>query len=72
MTIGFSIVTTLFIYKPATHNLGWNAMVVPPNVTVASIMACRIFRELKLGLIKGPITEEAISKLVSRDIGSIP
>jgi hypothetical protein len=72
MTIGFSILTTLFIYKPATHDLGWNAMVVPPNVTVASIMACRIFRELKLGLIEGPITEEAISKLVFRDIGSIP
>jgi hypothetical protein len=35
-------------------------------------MACRIFRELKLGLIVGPITEGAISKLVFKDIGYIP
>lgn len=60
----------MFIFKPAVHN-GWNAMVVPPNVTIASIMACRMFRELKLGLIVGPISEGAISNLVFRDIGSI-
>ncbi|KIM83629.1 hypothetical protein PILCRDRAFT_819269 [Piloderma croceum F 1598] len=73
MTIGFSLCTTIFIFNPATHSR-WSAVFIPPNLTVASVMACRIFRELKLGLIVGPITgtEGAISKLVFKDIGYIP
>jgi len=36
-------------------------------------MVCRIFRELKLGIIGGPSqTEEAISNIIFRDMGSIP
>ena len=35
-------------------------------------MACRLFRELKLGLIVGPTPEEGISNLVVRDMGTIP
>jgi hypothetical protein len=34
-------------------------------------MACRLFRELKLGLFADPMAEKAISKLVGRDIGTI-
>jgi hypothetical protein len=35
-------------------------------------MVCRIFRELKLGIISGPSqTEEAISNIIFRDMGSI-
>jgi len=34
-------------------------------------MACRIFRELKLGLFADPMTDQDISKIVGRDIGAI-
>jgi len=34
-------------------------------------MACRLFRELKLGLFADPMAETAISKIVGRDIGTI-
>lgn len=36
---------------------------------VASVMACRLFRELKLGIFRDPMTEQAVSKVVFRDIG---
>jgi hypothetical protein len=45
---------------------------LPINVTVASIMACRLFRELKLGLLVDPISEELISEIMIRDIGTEP
>ena len=35
-------------------------------------MACRLFRELKLGLFVKPMTEDTISNIVIRDIGTIP
>lgn len=35
-------------------------------------MACRLFRELKLGHFIDPITDREISKIVFRDIGTIP
>ena len=47
-------------------------MFTPPNITIASIMACRLFRELKLGLFVKPMTEDTISNIVIRDIGTIP
>lgn len=47
-------------------------MFIPPNITVASIMACRLFRELKLGLFADPMTEDMISNIVIRDMGTIP
>ena len=35
-------------------------------------MACRLFRELKLGLFIGPVSEGAISQLVFRDMCASP
>jgi hypothetical protein len=70
VTIPFSISTAVYIYSPSVRS-GWNAVFIPPTVTVSSVMACRLFRELKLGIIIGPMTEGAISKLVFRDMGTI-
>jgi hypothetical protein len=68
MTVGFSTCTMVFIYSPSVGS-EWNGVCIPVNVAVASVMACRLFRELKLGLIGGPMTEGAISRLVFNDMG---
>jgi hypothetical protein len=52
---------------PEWHNL----FLVVPNISVASILACRLFRELKLGLLEDPMPELTVSKIVFRDIGTI-
>lgn len=63
-TIGFSICTAAFIYSPLVPP-EWNGLFLPPNVTVASVMACRLFRELKLGIVKDGTTEvSVISKMM--------
>ena len=71
MTIGFIICNTAFIYSPLIP-AGWNGLLLEPNITVASILGCRLFRELKLGLYADPITDRVISKIVFRDMGNIP
>jgi hypothetical protein len=71
MTIGFSVSTTIFIYGSCVPP-EWRGLCIPPNITVACTLACRLFRELKLGLIVGPMTEEAISNLVFREMVTIP
>jgi len=63
MTIGFSVCTTVFIYSPSVPS-EWNGLLLEPNITVASIMACRLVRELKLGQFADPMTEGAISQIV--------
>jgi|ERR1700690_4402736 hypothetical protein len=71
MTVGFSMCTTVFIYSPSIGS-EWNGVCILVNVAVASAMACRLFRELKLGLIGGPMTEGAILRLVFNDMGHLP
>jgi hypothetical protein len=71
MTIGFSICSIVLIYSPSMTPQ-WNGLLLEPNITVASVMACRLFRELKLGLFANPITEREVSKIVFRDIGAMP
>jgi len=71
MTIGFNMCTTIFIYAPSVPS-EWSGLFIPLNVTVASVMACRLFRELKLDHFVDPMAEGVISKIVNRDIGSIP
>jgi hypothetical protein len=71
MTIGFSICTTVFIYSHSIPS-EWNGLLLEPNITVASIMACRLVRELKLGHFRDLMTEGAISKIVFNDMGDIP
>jgi hypothetical protein len=70
VTIIFSVCTVIFVYTPSIRSV-WDGIFIPPNVALASIMACRLFRELKLGLLAGPVVEGAISDVVFRDIGSI-
>jgi len=71
ITISFTICTTIFMYSPSTP-VEWNALFVPINATVTSVMACRLFRELKLDLLVNPMADGVISKIVNRDMGSIP
>jgi hypothetical protein len=71
ITIGFSVSTSALIYAPSVQ-AEWHGMLIPATVTAASVMACRLFRELKLGLFVGPVSEGAISQLVFRDMGTIP
>ena len=51
----------------------WNAALsIPLNLTVASLMGCRLFRELKLGLLTGDLTRNgSLSSLVFRDLDNI-
>jgi len=71
LTISFSMCTAIFIYSSSVHP-EWNSLFMTPNITVASVMACRIFRELKLGLFADPITDGVISNIVFKDMGIIP
>jgi hypothetical protein len=56
MTIGFSICTVVFILDAAIGP-NWTPLFVPLNMTVASVMACRLFRQLKLSLAKDTFTD---------------
>jgi hypothetical protein len=49
----------------------WHNLILQPNITIASILACRLFRELKLGLFMDSETEGAISRIVFQDLGKI-
>jgi len=71
MTIGLSICNTVLIYSPSVPK-EWHGLLMQANFTIASIMACRIFRELKLGLYAQPMTDGTISKIVFRDLGTLP
>jgi len=71
LTIGFSICVVVFIYSPSISP-EWNSLFLDPNITITSIMACRLFRELKLGQLEDPIAELKITKIVFRDMGSLP
>ena len=65
--IGFLVCT---ISSPSI-NLEWNGIFLQPNLTIASIMACRLFREIKLGVFNNPINEGIILNIVFRDIGTV-
>lgn len=71
VTVVFSILTMVFIYSPSVPS-NERGVFIPLMMTVSSIMACRLFRDLKLGLIMGPTPEVRISKLVFRDMGTVP
>jgi len=71
LTIGFSVSNTVLLYAPSVA-WEWRGLLLEPTFTIASILACRLFRELKLSLSMEPMTEGAISHVVFRDIGTIP
>ena len=72
VTIGLTLCSIIFIYTPSKRN-GLTCAFIPPNIAVASVMACRLVRELKLGLFVGPTTEieGAMSQVVFRDMAII-
>jgi hypothetical protein len=70
MTIGFNICNVIFIYSPSVPQ-EWQSLLLMPNITVASIMACRTFRELKLGLFADPMVDGTFSNVVFRDMAAI-
>jgi len=70
LTISFSMCTAIFIYSSSVPP-EWNSLFITPNIAVG-VMACRIFRELKLGLFADPITDRVILNIVFKDMGIIP
>lgn len=61
----------VFIYSPSVPS-EWSGLLLEPTITVASIMACRLIRELKLGQSSDLMTEGAISKIVFNEMGNVP
>jgi hypothetical protein len=47
-----NVITTAMVYIPTTRPL-YHGLLVIPNVAVSSIMACRVYRNTKLGLTHG-------------------
>jgi len=52
-TIGLSIVTSAMVLAPGVPAV-YHAMFTIPNIALENSMACRVFRAVKLGLIKDP------------------
>lgn len=56
-TIGFSIVTVITTLAPGVRN-DWWGLLIYPNIAIQSIMACRLFRELKLRVIVDSLDDD--------------
>ncbi|KAJ7301962.1 hypothetical protein DFH08DRAFT_759861 [Mycena albidolilacea] len=52
ITVVTNVITTAMVYIPTTRPL-YRGLLVIPNVAVSSIMACRVYRNTKLGLTHG-------------------
>jgi hypothetical protein len=63
VTIGFSICTIVFILNPVVGP-HWTPLFVPLNMTVASVMACRLFRQLKLSPANDTFTDSKLSDIM--------
>ena len=50
-TIGLSIVTSIMILAPGVPAV-YRAILVVPNIALENSMACRVYRAIKLGLVK--------------------
>jgi len=70
LTIGFTTCNAVFNLHPDIPP-EWHSLFLEPNITVASLLACRLVRELKLGVFDDAIDAHAVSKIVFRDIGFI-
>lgn len=72
LTIGFTLCSVIFLCYCPTIPPEWRNLFLQPNITVASVLACRLFRELKLGLFMDSETEGAISGIVFQNGGKTP
>jgi len=70
MTIGFNVCTIVFILSPSVP-LELPSLFLPVNITIASVLACRLYRELGLGLLADPIVDGVISKVIFKNTGNI-
>ncbi|KAJ7301697.1 hypothetical protein DFH08DRAFT_723986, partial [Mycena albidolilacea] len=52
VTVVSNIVTTVLVYAPTSSSL-YHGLLVIPNVTLTSMMACRVYRNTMLGLTRG-------------------
>lgn len=50
MTFGFGMAAIIGLYSDKV-SLEYKGLMIIPNITVASVVACRLFRELRLGMI---------------------
>ncbi|KAJ7657143.1 hypothetical protein B0H17DRAFT_1021288 [Mycena rosella] len=64
ITVIFNIVTTLLVYMPGVSAV-YHSILVIPNLTLTSIMACRVYRNTKLIIHHSP--ELSLPTLNSRD-----
>jgi hypothetical protein len=65
ITVTMSTVTFLLCLPEKST---WKSITVTVNVTAASVMACRVFRELKLGFYADPTTVDGLSGISSKDV----
>ncbi|KAJ7288813.1 hypothetical protein C8J57DRAFT_1166515 [Mycena rebaudengoi] len=65
VTVASNIVTTVLVYVPTSSPLYHGIMVIP-NVTLTSMMACRVYRNTMLGLTRGGGKELSLPTLASR------
>jgi hypothetical protein len=66
LTIGFTVCNAIFILCIGMPE--WHSLFLEPNLTIASILACRLVRELKLGVYEDLMSQHTVSKIVIRDI----
>ncbi|KAJ7452239.1 hypothetical protein FB451DRAFT_1565956 [Mycena latifolia] len=52
VTVVTNIITTVLVYVPTSSSL-YHGLLVIPNVTLTSMMACRVYRNTMLGLTRG-------------------
>ena len=73
MMISVTMWNIVFIYGLPAKSEWSSALSIPLNLTVASLMGCRLFRELKLGLLNvdGLPSDGALSSLVFGDLANI-
>ncbi|KAJ7900628.1 hypothetical protein B0H14DRAFT_2556088 [Mycena olivaceomarginata] len=64
VTVVSNIVTTVLVYAPTSSSL-YHGLLVIPNVTLTSMMACRVYRNTMLGLTRGGGMELSLPTLAS-------
>ncbi|KAJ7926043.1 hypothetical protein B0H13DRAFT_1097008 [Mycena leptocephala] len=52
ITVVSNIITTVMVYAPTSSSL-YHGLLVIPNVTLTSMMACRVYRNTMLGITRG-------------------
>ncbi|KAJ7496548.1 hypothetical protein FB451DRAFT_1549650 [Mycena latifolia] len=70
ITVLVNILATLLVYIPSISPV-YHGVLVVPSTTLTSIMACRVYRNTKLGITRGT-SELALPTLNSNAVGTIP